>query len=213
MKPSPRRSLQRLTAFAQRIEHRLTLPVVIAVCASVPAVFLTIWQDGEFVLAGTIIGWSAGAILWAESVILLLAAENKLDWLKRHKWLLVIGALTLISLVVAAGGAQLLRLLRVIGSLRILRAKRIISAAQILDRRLGFGNFWWRSAVFTAAGLIAAVFVAVVLADPTSQHVQLLSWFNENMRVVPVLLAGVILAVATWLVVRNRSEDKEEEEE
>ncbi|GAB3228671.1 hypothetical protein GCM10027447_21130 [Glycomyces halotolerans] len=212
MAPSPRWSPRRLTAFAQRIESRLTLPVVIAVCASVPAVFLTIWSDGELVMAGKILGWAAGAVLWAETVILLLAAEHKRKWLMQHKWLLLVSALTLLSLIVAAGGAQILRLLYVIGSIRILRAKRIITAAQVLNRRFSLG-IWWRSALFTGSGVIAAVFVAVVLADPTSEFVNLASWFDHNLEIIPILLAGVILTAATWLVIRGRAEADEKEHE
>lgn len=211
----PRWRLQRLTALAQRIEGRLTLPVVIAVCASIPAVFLTIWSSGQLARAGQIVGWAAGAVLWAEALILLLAAENKLEWLARHKWLLVVCALTLLSLILATGGAQILRLLYVIGSIRVLRANRIISAAQVLNRRFGLG-LWWRSALFGTAGLIAALFVAVVLADPTAEYVKLLSWIDHNLQIIPIILAGAILGVATWLVARNRAEaevEREEEEE
>ena len=63
----------KLTVVARFLQFKLRLPVIIAVCASVPAVFLTIWSDGEMALAGKIIGWAAGIVLWAESVILLLA--------------------------------------------------------------------------------------------------------------------------------------------
>ena len=186
--------------------------MVVAVLASIPAVFLTIWSDGEYARAGQIIGWASGAVLWVEMVILLLAAEHKRKWLLRHKWLLVIGALTFLSLVVAAGGAQLLRLLRVIGSIRLLRAKRIVTAAQVLDRRFSLG-IWWKSAVFTGCGVIAALFVAVVLADPTAEYLGLLDWLDHNLELIPILIAGVILAGATWLVIRTRSEDEENEVE
>lgn len=197
---------------AKRIEGRLTLPVVIAVCASVPAVFLTIWSDGGLVLTGQIVGWAAGAVLWAEAVILLLASEHKLRWLWHHKWLLLVCALTLVSLVLATGGAQILRLAYVVGSIRVLRAKRIFTAAQVLSRRFALG-VWWRSALFTVAGIVAALFVAVVLADPTAEYVKLVSWFDHNLRIIPILLAGAILGVATWLVARGRAEAKEEESE
>ncbi|WP_199038672.1 hypothetical protein [Glycomyces salinus] len=212
MVSSPRWSPRRITELAQRIERRLTLPVVVAVLASIPAVFLTIWSDGEYALAGQVIGWASGAVLWAEMVVLLLAAEHKRQWLLRHRWLLAVCGLTLISLVLAAGGAQLLRLLRLIGSIRLLRAKRIITAAQVLDRRFSFG-LWWRSAVFAVFGIIAAVFVAVVLTDPTAEYLNLLSWLDHNLELIPIVLAGVILAGATWLVIRTRSEDEENEPE
>lgn len=186
--------------------------MIIAVLISIPAVFLTVWTDGGFAVAGKVIGWVSGAVLWFEAVILLMAAEHKREWLWRHKWMILVCVLTVFTLAFAAGGAQLLRFIYVIGSLRVLRAKRIITAAQVLDRRFGLG-VWWRSALFTIAGLIAAVFVAVVLADPTSEYMSLITWFDHNLRLVPILIAGLILAGATWLVVRVRTEEQLDEEE
>lgn len=212
MPPSLRRQLQRATALAQHIEGRLALPVVIAVCASIPAVFLTIWSSGQLFVAGQVVGWASGAVLWIETLILMLASEHKINWLMRHKWMLLVCALTLVSLVAATGGAQILRLAYAVGSIRVLRAKRILTAAQVLGRRFGLG-LWWRSALFSVAGIAAAVFVAVVLTDPTAEYVKILSWIDHNFRIIPILLAGAILAVATWLVARGRTEPEEEEGE
>ena len=190
----------------------MTVAVVIAVCASVPAVFLTVFADGDLALAGKVIGWVSGGILWGESLVMLAAAENKTAWLLRHKWLLFVSGLTLLSLVIAAGGVQFLRFISAIGSIRILRAKRIISAAQVLSRRLTLG-IGLRSAMFTAAGLLPAAFVAVVIAHPTSDYASLLTWIDHNLRLLPILLAGAVLAAATWLLVRFRAEEKEDERE
>ncbi len=201
--PLPPGRPDKLTVFARFLQFKLRLPVIVAVCASVPAVFLTLWSDGEMAMAGKVIGWAAGIVLWVESIILLLAAEHKRDWLWRHKWMLVVCLLTLVSLVVAAGGAQVLRLVTLVGSIRVLRAKRIFNAAQVLGRRFGIVG-GWRSWAVMAVGGIAALFTALVLVDPTSQYLALLSWIEGNLRLVPILVAGVILAVATWLVVRAR---------
>ncbi|WP_205325879.1 hypothetical protein [Glycomyces sp. YM15] len=203
MTPLPPGRPDKLTVFARFLQFKLRLPVIVAVCASVPAVFLTLWSDGEMAMAGKVIGWAAGIVLWVESIILLLAAEHKRDWLWRHKWMLVVCLLTLVSLVVAAGGAQVLRLVTLVGSIRVLRAKRIFNAAQVLGRRFGIVG-GWRSWAVMAVGGIAALFTALVLVDPTSQYLALLSWIEGNLRLVPILVAGVILAVATWLVVRAR---------
>jgi hypothetical protein len=197
-----------LTVVARFLQFNLRLPVIIAVCASVPAVFLTIWSDGEMALAGKIIGWAAGIVLWAESVILLLAAERKREWLWRHKWMLLVCLLTLVSLVLAAGGAQVLRLVTLVGSIRVLRAKRIFNAAQVLGRRFGIVG-GWRSWVVMAIGGVAALFTALILVDPTSEYLELLNWLEGNLRLIPILAAGVILAVATWLVVRVREGEDE----
>ncbi|THV28001.1 metal-sensitive transcriptional repressor family protein [Glycomyces paridis] len=204
MRPHPPRRPDKLTVFARFVQYKLRVPVIVAVCASVPAVFLTVWTDGDLALAGKIVGWAAGAVLWLESVILLLAAENKREWLWRHKWMLLVCALTLLSLAAAAGGAQVLRLAYLVGTIRALRAKRIVDAAAILVRRFSLG-IWWKSGLFTGAGVIAAAVAVVLLADPDAEYRELLHWLDTNLRLLPILLAGAVLAVATWLVVRTRT--------
>jgi len=194
----------KLTVFARFVQYKLKVPVLVAVCASIPAVFLTVWTDGGFALAGKAIGWAAGAVLWFESVVLLLAAEHKREWLWRHKWMLLVCLLTVASLVLAAGGAQVLRLAYLVGTIRALRAKRIFDAAGILARRLSLG-LWWRSGLFTGAGVVAAGIAAVLLFDPDAEYRELLHWFDANLRLLPILLAGAVLAVATWYFVRSRT--------
>jgi hypothetical protein len=189
--------------FARFLQFKLRVPVILAVCASIPAVFLTVWTDGDLALTGKIIGWAAGAVLWFESVVLLLAAQHKRQWLWRHKWMLTVCALTLLSLVAAAGGAQVLRLAYLMGTIRVLRAKRIIDAAGILGRRLSLG-IWWKSGLFTGAGVVATAIATVLLLDPDAEYRELLSWLDANLRLLPILLAGAVLAVATWAVFRNR---------
>jgi hypothetical protein len=201
--PSPPRRPDKLTVFARFLQYKLRIPVIVAVVASIPAVFLTVWTDGDLALAGKVIGWVAGAVLWFESVVLLLAAEHKREWLWRHKWMLAVCGLTLLSLVVAAGGAQVLRLAYLLGTIRVLRAKRIIDAAGILGRRFSLG-LWWKSGLFTGAGVVAAAIAAVLLLDPNAEYRELLSWLDANLRLLPILLAGAVLAVATWAVVRGR---------
>jgi hypothetical protein len=201
--PPPSRP-DKLTVFARFLQFKLRVPVIVAVCASIPAVFLTVWTDGDLAFAGKAIGWVAGAVLWFESVVLLLAAEHKRDWLWRHKWMLLVCALTLVSLVVAAGGAQVLRLAYLVGTIRVLRAKRIIDVAGILSRRLSLG-LWWKSGLFTGAGVVATGIAAVLLFDPDAEYRELLHWFDANLRLLPILLAGAVLAVATWYFVRQRA--------
>ncbi|WP_227996517.1 hypothetical protein [Glycomyces albidus] len=197
----------KLTVFARFLQFKLRVPVIVAVCASIPAVFLTVWTDGDLALAGKAIGWAAGAVLWFESVVLLLAAEHKREWLWRHKWMLLVCLLTLASLVLAAGGAQILRLAYLIGTIRVLRAKRILDVAQILARRLSLG-LWWKSGLFTGAGVVAAGIAAVLLFDPDAEYRELLDWFDANLRLLPILLAGAVLAAATWYFVRTRGDSR-----
>ncbi len=189
------------------MQHRLRLPVIIAVCASIPAVFLTVGTDGYLALTGKFIGWIAGAVLWFESIVLLLAAENKRDWLRRHKWLLLVSALTLVSLLAAAGGAQVLRLAYLLGTFRALRAKRIFDAAKVLGRHLSLG-IWWKTGMFTGAGVVAAATAAFLLLDPDAEYRELLHWFDANLRLLPIFVAGAVLTAATWIVVRSRNPAK-----
>jgi hypothetical protein len=44
----------------------------------------------------------------------------------------------------------------------------------------------------------------VLLVDPNAEYRELLSWLDANLRLLPILLAGAVLAVATWAVVRGR---------
>lgn len=199
----PPRRPDKLTVVARFLQFKLRIPVIVAVCASIPAVFLTVWTDGNLALTGKVIGWVAGAVLWFESVVLLAAAEHKREWLWRHKWMLAVCALTLLSLVAAAGGAQVLRLAYLLGTIRVLRAKRIIDAAGILGRRFSLG-IWWKSGLFTGAGVVAAAIATVLLLDPNAEYRELLSWLDANLRLLPILLAGAVLAVATWAVFRSR---------
>jgi hypothetical protein len=188
---------------ARFLRFKLRVPVIVAVSASIPAVFLTVWTEGDLALTGKVIGWAAGAVLWFESVVLLLAARHKREWLWQHKWMLAVCGLTLLSLLFAAGGAQVLRLAYLLGTIRVLRAKRIIDAAGILGRRFSLG-IWWKSGLFTGAGVVAAAIAAVLLVDPSAEYRELLSWLDANLRLLPILLAGAVLAVTTWAVVHNR---------
>lgn len=203
MSRNPRRP-HKLTVFSRYVQDKMRVPVIIAVCLSIPAVFLTVATDGSLALTGKIIGWVAGAILWFESMVLLLAAEHKRDWLRRHKWMLLVCALTLVSLIAAAGGAQVLRLAYLIGSFRALRAKRIIDAAKVLGRHLSLG-IWWKTGLFTGAGVVASATAAVLLLDPDAEYQELLHWFDANLRLLPIFVAGAVLTTATWFVIRSRT--------
>lgn len=189
-------------------EERLALPVLIAALASVPAVFLTLLDD-PYATVGTVANWLTGAVLIAETAILFLVAEDKRSWIRRHWWLILLTLAILLAVVFAVGPVQLLRLLRVVGALRLMRAGRILKAGRLLQRRLGLTGRWERVPTVLATVLVAA-FVAVVLADPTSQSRLLLEQIlGSTAMTILTILAGVILAVATFLVVRARGRRSE----
>lgn len=190
----------------ERWEERLALPVVVAALASVPAVFLTL-LDGTYATVGTVVNWLSGTVLVAETVVLFAVSRDKRDWIRRHTWLLLLTVVVVLGVVLAIGPVQLLRLLRVVGALRLVRAGRIVKAARIMRERLGLSGRWSK-VWYAAATVLVAAFVGVVLADPTSRSRQLLEqWLGGTTQVVLSLLAGAILAAATFLVVRYRQRD------
>jgi hypothetical protein len=187
--------------------------VLIAALASVPAVFLTL-LDGPPEIAGRVVNWVSGAVLVAETVVLAALSRDKRAWVKTHKWLLLLTALIIPAVVLAVGPVQLLRLVRVVGALRFLRARRIFRAASQLREHAGLTG--WTSWVLTGgAALLIAVFVGVVLADPTSKARQYTQVALERiggggpwLYLALVVLAGALLGGATWVVARGRREDQ-----
>lgn len=188
---------------ARALERRLALPVLVCAVVSVPAVFLGMWGEGWWAEFGHRVNWLAGLVLWAEWILLIALAENKLGWLRTHKWSTFVAAVTLPAVVFALGPAQVLRILRTAGTLRLLRVTRIIEAGGVLRRRMGLTGR--RGTVVAAATtVLSAVFVAAVLADPTSTSRRYAESLLESVGVWPVVLASVLLAGATAVVVVHR---------
>lgn len=190
---------------ADRAERRLALPVIIAAVVSVPAVFLTT-LDGAAGVLGRVLNWLSLAVLVGEAVLLFLLSGQRLEWLRTHRWLVFVVALTVPAVVFAVGPAQLLRLVRLVGTLRVLRAGRILKAGRVLRRRLDPGQ-WWGRALLGLASVVAAAFVALVLVDPTSSTRQLLRLASERWAWALAVLAGLLLLGATFLVLWRRRDD------
>jgi hypothetical protein len=188
---------------ADRVEERLAIPVVIAAAVSVPAVFMTIVGDTRTALVGTLLNWASLGVLTAESVLLFLLTGHRLAWLRRHRWTVVILAVAIPAVALTLAPVQVLRvalrLIQFFGAVRVLRAGRIIRAGAVLARRVG-GDGRWRHVPIMIGSVVAAVFVVLVLADPTSTARVLLTERGP----LPVLLAGGILAAATFIVLRYR---------
>lgn len=207
-----------MVAMATREEHwqdRLAVPVLVAALASIPAMFLTT-AEGAVGLAGHAIDILSGAVLVAETLILLLVAEDKRRWVRGHLGLLALTGAVVVAIVFALGPVQVLRLVRTVGALRILRAGRIVKAARALGARHGL-NGWLAQVLAVGAGLLVAVFVGVVLADPTSRSRDLLSAVvgDVSTTVVVVLsaVAGVVLGAATFLLARDLGSDADVEDD
>ena len=199
----------------ERWQGRLAVPVLVAALASIPAMFLSI-ADGALGTTGRVIDVASGAVLVAETVILFAVTENRRAWVRGHLGLIALTVVVVVAVVFAIGPVQVLRLVRTIGALRILRAGRIVKAARAVRERLGFtGRF---SHVFSvAAGLLVAVFVAVVLADPTSVSRSLLEGVvgevSTPVVVAGSVVAGLVLGAATFLLARDRGSGADADDE
>ncbi|GGI08428.1 hypothetical protein [Egicoccus halophilus] len=196
---------------ADRLAGRLAVPVLVAALASIPATFLTLFDD-PYATAGSVVNLLSGAVLVAETVVLFAVAEDRRDWLRRHRWLVAFTAVLVPAVVFAVGPVQLLRLVRLAGALRILRVRRIVKAGRILQDRHELTGRGAR--VLTGALILAgALFVGLVLTDPTAvgESQQFLDAVTDRVGAFGILLAGVLLGAATYVVRERRARDGEEE--
>lgn len=190
---------------ADRWQERLALPVIVAALASVPAIFLTLFDD-PYATVGSTVNMVSGGVLIAEAVVLFAVSEDRLTWLRNNLWLVALAAVMIPAVIFAVGPVQLLRLVRVFGALRIIRVRRIFKAGKILRRRAGLNRWWQRVIGFLISALVAA-FVGMLLADPSSQSRQVLDEGIDRFGWGGVVVAGLLLAGATWVVFRARDED------
>jgi len=185
-----------------QLQQRLAVPVLLAALASVPAVFLTLLEDPART-AGVVLNTLSGAVIVAETIVLFALSEHKLRWLGQNRVLVVLALLVIPAAVMAAGPVQLLRLLKIVGALRIVRIGRIIKAGRILRERAGLDGAWQR-VIGIGVTLLVAAFVALVLSDPTSYTRQILDGAVAWLGVTGTILAGVVLAIATYVVRTGR---------
>ena len=189
-----------------RVEQRLAVPVVVAAVASIPAVFLSM-GDPPLSQLGQVLNWASLSVLTAESVILFWLARDRRRWLRENRFLLGVTLIALLAVVFAVGPLQLLRLVRFVGAVRVLRVNRIVKAGRILRERADLEGPL-RNAIAIGVTGLAAVFVALVLADPTSQSRRAVEHVVGSFGIWPVVLAGLILFGATVVVLRARGEDE-----
>jgi CsoR family transcriptional regulator, copper-sensing transcriptional repressor len=187
---------------ADRVARKLAVPVLIAALASIPATFLTLFE-GTLATTGNALNTVSGAVLVAETVVLLALAGDKRAWLRRNRWLVALTVVIVPAVIFAVGPVQLLRLARVVGALRIIRVRRIFKAGRIVRDRHGLDGRWNRVLTFGVTALTAG-FVAVVLTDPTSRSRQLLDDTFGGFSVLAIVLAGAVVAGATYVVLRDR---------
>lgn len=181
----------------------MSAPVLAAALVSVPAVFLTT-TGGVTAVVGQVLNWVSLAVLLGESLLLLWLSGSVRNWVRRYRAQLLVVGLAVPAVVFVVGPLQILRLLLAIGAFRVLRVGRIMRAARVVSRKFGLRNHHGRW-VLAGASVLAAVFVAVVLADPDSRSRAVLLWVVDRIGVVPAALALLgALAVTALLVVAVR---------
>ncbi len=199
-----------LTPAEARWAHRLAVPVLVAALASVPAVWLTLLDD-PYRTIGTVGSLLTGAVLLGETVVLFAVSDDKRDWLRRNRWLVVVTLAITVSVLLAIGPTQLLRLLRAAGALRLLRARHIVKAGRRVLGRSSLSRTWQRVLTGTVVAVVAA-FVAVVLTDPTSRsRVLLEDVVGESAAWWAVVVAGLLLAGSVFVLACARSTDADPE--
>jgi CsoR family transcriptional regulator, copper-sensing transcriptional repressor len=187
---------------ADRVADRLAVPVLIAALASVPAVFLTLFDD-PWEQVGSGVNLISGTVLVLETVVLIALAEDRREWLRRNRWLVGLTIAIIPAVIFAVGPVQLLRLARLAGALRIIRVGRIFKAGRIVRERTGLDQGWQR-AIGVGATVLCAAFVAIVLADPSSTSREVLDSVVGTVGVIGVVVAGLLLGGATYLVRTDR---------
>lgn len=183
------------------LERKLAVPVLISALLSVPAVFMMVWGGETTARIGATVNWFSGLVLWAEWILLIWLAENKWEWVRSHKWKLGVAAATIPAVVLALGPVQVLRLVQTFAALRVLRVTRIVEAGGVVRRRMGLTGPR-RTVLLAAMFLLAGVFVAVVLADPTAESRRLAetAWHQWGAWPIAagVVVAATIGAVGLW---------------
>lgn len=176
--------------------------MLLAALASIPGVFLTLFDDPART-AGVVLNALSGGVIIAETLVLFALSEHKPRWLRQNSMLVGLTLLLIPAVVIAAGPIQLLRLVKVVGALRIIRVGRIIKAGRILRERADLNGPWQR-VIGTGVTLLVAVFVALVLSDPTSYTRQVLDGAVAWLGVTGAILAGAAIAIATYVVRTGR---------
>lgn len=186
---------------AERWEERLAIPVLVAALLSVPAVFL-MTSGGVPATVGRVLNWLSVAVLIGESLVLILLSRDVADWLRAHKWELLLVAGVISAVVFAIGPVQILRIALSVGTLRVLRVRRIVRAGVVVARKLSLGARRKKLAV-GAAGLVAAVFLTIVLADPESRTRRALAWLVEHVGLPVTIIGGLVIVTGVFLAVHR----------
>lgn len=186
---------------AEHWEQRLAVPVLIAAVVSVPAIFLMAAADGVPETVGRVLNWASMVVLLGESLVLVLLSKDVADWVRAHRWELLLAAATVPAVVFAVGPVQIVRVVLAVGTLRVLRVRRILRAGRVLLRKLERGTRL-RKAVIAGVVVLAGSFVGVVLANPDSKTRRVVAWLAGQIGVFPTVLVALMLAGALYVTFR-----------
>lgn len=192
---------------ADRWAARFEKPAFVAALAAIPATFLTL-AEGTLGATGQVVNGLSAAVLVAEGAVLFLASRDRRAWVRRNWWMLATIAIIVPATIFAVGPAQLLRLVRSLGALRVLRVRRIIKAGSVASDRLGLSSTW-RRVIVGIVSVASAIFVAVVLTDPSGSQIEWINDVTDAVGTVGVVVAGALLGLATFLVVRDRADNED----
>src|SRR5690625_512252 len=196
MPPEQQPSPEDANHLSRLLQRRLALPVLISAIVSVPAVLLTVWAEGMWARIGSWANVAAGVILWAEWILLIVFAEEKLKWLRANRWSTFVAAVTLPAVIFTLGPAQLLRLLRVAGTLPVIRLTRIVEAGGVVRRRLGLSGSA-KTAVLATAVALCVIAVGALLLDPQSPIRRFLADIDRRFAACQVITVWTVLGLAT----------------
>lgn len=186
---------------AERWEQRLAIPVLVAALVSVPAIFLMTTTDGVPEAVGRALNWASMTVLLGESLVLVLLSQDIVNWVRAHRWELLLAAATVPAVVFAVGPVQILRVVLAAGTLRVLRVRRILRAGRVLMRNLQLGARR-RKVVLAAVVVLAGTFLGVVLANPNSKTRRFFTWLADQMGIFPTILVGLMVAGALYVTFR-----------
>jgi len=186
---------------AERWERRLAIPVLVAALVSVPAIFLMTTTEGVSETVGRILNWGSMVVLLGESLVLVLLSRDIVDWVRSHRWELLVAIATVPAVVFAVGPVQILRVILAVGTLRVLRARRILRAGRILLGKLNI-RARYRKFVLGGAGVLAVTFVGIVLANPRSKTHRFLAWTIDEIGLLATVLVGAMTAATVYVLLR-----------
>jgi len=192
---------------AEQVEAWFTTPVIVAALASVPAMFLTT-MEGHAETVGSALNYATMAVFIAETLVLLAFSTDRLEWLRKHRFVVAVTLLTIPAVVFAVGPIQIFRLIRLVGALRIVRVRRVLKAGLILRKRAQLSGRAWQATAFILS-LAAAIFVGFILADPSSTSRRTIDATVGRIGFFATLVAAAILALATYVVARTRRQNSQ----